>query len=146
MIPERREPKGWRMDNTAETSRIRVAIVDDSEDVRYLLATVMEVDGRFQIVGEADGANDALDMVAETRPHLVLVDLQLEGLDGTWLVRELRRRRETAVLAVVTASTHAEEHDAALAAGADAVHNKMSMTSTMMDDLASLIAARVPAA
>ena len=134
------------METTSEASaRIRVAIVDDSDDVRYLLATVMEVDGRFQIVGEAHTADDGLTMVAQTRPDLVLIDLQLEGHDGTWLIRELRKRGGEAVLAVVTASSLDDDCKAALDAGADAVHNKMSMTSTMMDELASLVAERLGA-
>jgi DNA-binding NarL/FixJ family response regulator len=134
------------METTTEANaRIRVAIVDDSDDVRYLLATVMEVDGRFQIVGEAHTADEGLAMVAEAQPDLVLIDLQLEGHDGTWLIRELRKRGGNAVLAVVTASSLDEECKAALDAGADAVHNKMSMTSTMMDELAALVTERLRA-
>lgn len=134
------------METTSEANaRIRVAIVDDSDDVRYLLATVMEVDGRFQIVGEAHTADEGLIMVAQSQPDLVLIDLQLEGHDGTWLIRELRKRGGDAILVVVTASSLDDECQAALDAGADAVHNKMSMTSTMMDELAAVVAERLPA-
>lgn len=134
------------MDTTADSTRIRVAIVDDSDDVRYLLGTVMEVDGRFEIVGEAHDADEAIEMIVARAPDLVLVDLQLGGRDGTWLIRELRDRGDDAVLAVVTASSLSEDHAAAIEAGADAVHNKMSMTSTMMDELATLVAERVDVA
>ena len=130
------------MEPNNDSTRIRVVIVDDSDDVRYLLGTVMEVDGRFEIVAESHGADEALLVVPRQEPDLVLVDLHLDGHDGSWLIRELRERAVGSVLAVVTASSRADEHAAAVAAGADAVHNKMSMTSTMMDELADLVAAR----
>jgi CheY-like chemotaxis protein len=134
------------MVTTNEPARIRVVIVDDSEDVRYLLGTLMEVDGRFEIVAEAHDATEALRVVPAEEPDLVLVDLQLQGHDGAWLIRELRQRAVDAVLAVVTASARSEDHAEAVAAGADSVHNKMSMTSTMMDDLAELVEQRRVAA
>lgn len=132
--------------NANESTRIRVGIVDDSDDVRYLLATMLEVDGRFQIVGEAQSAVRGLAMVTETEPNLVLVDLHLNDHDGTWLVREIRRRCGDIAVAVVTASARPEEHHAAMSAGADVVHNKVSMTSTMMDELADLFGERVAVA
>ena len=127
---------------TDRSTRIRVAIVDDSDDVRFLLATAMQVDGRFDVVGEAQSAPDGLDLVVRERPELVLIDLQLGDDDGTALIRELRQRGEGAVISVVTASTSREELDAAMAAGADSVHNKMSMTTTMADELVDLVGAR----
>jgi DNA-binding NarL/FixJ family response regulator len=127
---------------TDHSTRIRVAIVDDSDDVRFLLATAMQVDGRFAVIGEAQSATEGLELVTDARPDLVLIDLQLGDHDGTALIRELRSRGEDAVISVVTASTAREELDAAMAAGADSVHNKMSMTTTMADELVDLVGAR----
>ena len=128
-----------------DASRIRVAIIDDSDDVRFLLATILQVDGRFEIVGEAHSADAGLDLVTEVDPDLVLIDLQLGDHDGTWLIRALRSRGGHARLAVVTGSSHQPELDAAYEAGADSVHNKMSMTSTMVDDLVTLVGDRTAA-
>ena len=127
---------------TDRSTRIRVAIVDDSDDVRFLLATAMQVDGRFAVVGEAQSAAEGLELVAELRPDLVLIDLQLGDQDGTALIRALRDRGEAAVISVVTASTAPGALEAAMAAGADSVHNKMSMTTTMADELVDLVDAR----
>ncbi len=122
--------------------RIRVVVVDDSSDVRYLLATILEKDGRFEVVGEACDAAEAITVVGDQGPDLVLVDLQLDGPDGTWLISELRRAGVGAALAVVTGSVLQRERDAAMEAGADSVHGKMSMTTTMTDDLAATVAHR----
>lgn len=134
------------MEPGSNTDRIRVVIVDDSRDVRYLLATIMEVDGRFEIVGEARDADSSLSLVSDVAPDLVLVDLELGAHDGTWLIGELRQRGSDVAIAVVTASGVDAEHEAALAAGADAIHNKMSMTSTMADELATLVEGRAGSA
>ena len=129
-------------DHDTPDPRIRVVVVDDSSDVRYLLATIMEKDGRFEVVGEAHDAAEAIAVVDDVRPDLVLVDLQLDGPDGTWLITELRRSGVDAALAVVTGSALQRERDAAMEAGADSVHGKMSMTTTMTDDLAAIVARR----
>ena len=133
------------MSTDSDAGRIRVAIIDDSDDVRFLLATILQVDGRFEIVGEARSAGAGLELVAEVAPDLVLIDLQLGDQDGIWLIRELRSRGGDARLAVVTASSHQPELNAAQAAGADSVHSKMSMTSTMVDELIELVGERAQA-
>ena len=118
---------------------IRAVVVDDSADVRFLLSTIMELDSRFEVVGEADTAQSGIALVDHMRPDVVLVDLHLGGRDGTWLIRELRSRNSDAALAVVTGSEIDDQHAAAFAAGADSVHNKVTMTSTMADDLVALV-------
>jgi len=124
------------------TPRIRAVIVDDSPDVRYLLTTILEVDGRFEVVGDAHTADDGLEVVAQADPDLVLVDLQMEGHDGTWLIGELRRRGNDAALAVVTGTSLELVPGDVLDAGADSVHHKMTMTSTMADDLVDAVVRR----
>lgn len=118
---------------------VRVVLVDDCEDVRFLLATLMELDGRFDVVGEADDAASALASVAANDPDVVLVDLRLGRRSGTSLIRDLHRRGAKACIVVVTASVSPEDHAAAFAAGAHAVQVKGTMISTMVDDLADLV-------
>lgn len=125
--------------------RMRVAIVDDCPDVRFLLATVIELDQRFEVVAEAHDASSGLAAVAASSPDLVLVDLRLGADDGASLIGELRRGGVTACLVVVTASTDANDHAAAFNAGADGLQTKSAMTSTMVEHLADLVARHRPA-
>jgi DNA-binding NarL/FixJ family response regulator len=124
--------------------RKRVAIVDDCPDVRFLLATVIELDHRFEVVAEADDASSGLAAVVATSPDLVLVDLRLGTDDGASLIGELRRSGVTACLVVITGSTDANDHAAAFNAGADGLQTKAAMTSTMVDQLADLVARHRP--
>lgn len=72
---------------------IRTAIVDDSRDIRLMLRLALEADGRFEIVAEAEDGHQALEVIADVRPELVVLDLAMPRLDGLEVLRALRARR-----------------------------------------------------
>jgi two-component system response regulator DevR len=59
--------------------RIRLVIVDDHAIVRQGLRSILEREPGIEVVGEAATAPEALDLVAATRPHIVLLDLKLSA-------------------------------------------------------------------
>jgi DNA-binding NarL/FixJ family response regulator len=61
--------------------RPRILVVDDHAGYRAALRRMLEVDG-FTVVGEAPDGETALAAIAELRPDVVLVDIQLPGIDG----------------------------------------------------------------
>lgn len=61
---------------------LRTVLVDDVEEMRDLLRTLLHRDGRFTVVGEASTGLEALDVVAEVRPDLVVLDIGMPMLDG----------------------------------------------------------------
>lgn len=126
------------MSREPQPERISVVLIDDSADVRYLIAVTMQLDGRFDIVGEAEEAAEGLEVVRTHDPDLVIVDLQLGRRSGHWLLRQLRSAGSVARLAVVTASSDPADHLRARDEGADLVLDKHTLTTTLLDDLASL--------
>jgi DNA-binding NarL/FixJ family response regulator len=69
---------------------IRVMVVDDTEHVREMLATMLELDG-FDVVAKAASGQAAVDSVESTNPNVVVMDYKMPGMDGltaTRLVRE----------------------------------------------------------
>jgi two-component system NarL family response regulator len=70
---------------------IRLLLVDDHAVIREALATMLEVEEDFLVVGVADHAAAAELVFAETRPDLTLVDVRLPGADGFELLERLRR-------------------------------------------------------
>ena len=127
------------MEINAGTTRTRVAIVDDCSTVRFLLASVLELDDRFEVVGEAGDARAALATVAATQPELILMDLDLGAEDGSSLIRKLRHAGSSACVVVVTGSDDPRHHAAAFDAGANGIQDKCALTTTMVDDLADLV-------
>ncbi len=61
---------------------IRVAVVDDHAIVRAGLRMVLEADPEFEVVGEADTASAALDLVRREKPHVALIDINLPDESG----------------------------------------------------------------
>ena len=74
---------------------IRALLVDDHQIVRSGVRKVLEATGRFDIVGEASGVQDALERTRALRPDVVVLDLGLKdgsGLDAIAEVREMGAR------------------------------------------------------
>ena len=98
--------------------RIRVLIADDSararDGLRALLVTWPEV----EVVGEATNGQEAMRLVAEDRPDVVLLDLQMPVLDGVQATRLIKQRWPEVTVVVLT--IYAAQEAAARAAGADA--------------------------
>jgi DNA-binding NarL/FixJ family response regulator len=61
--------------------RPTVVIIDDHEDFRDSARVLLEAEG-FEVIGEASDGTEALAAVAAIRPSIVLLDIQLPGLDG----------------------------------------------------------------
>jgi DNA-binding response OmpR family regulator len=74
----------------------RILVVDDDRDVRDLLAAVLRAGG-YEVVHAADGTQ-ALRMVFEQRPHLVITDVGMPGMDGWAFLQRLREFSQTPVI------------------------------------------------
>ena len=89
---------------------VRVLVVDDQELFRRAMTAVVEETDGFAVVGFATTGEESLTAVAELRPDLVLMDVNLPGIDGIEATRALRRNGDGPV--VVLLSTYdADEFD-----------------------------------
>jgi DNA-binding response OmpR family regulator len=89
----------------------RVLIIDDDESVRALLRTTLPPD-EFEVLEAVDG-DEGLRLVAESDPHLVLLDWRMPGRHGSLVLDELKERRPALPVIVITAEQ--QEHHRALA-------------------------------
>jgi len=71
---------------------IRVCIVEDQTIVRQGLRSLLGLSGDIEIAGEASDGDEALDVIAETKPDVVLLDLRMPKRDGVGVLRALRER------------------------------------------------------
>jgi DNA-binding NarL/FixJ family response regulator len=69
---------------------IRVLLADDQALFREVLHTLLSVQVDIEVVGEAANGEEALRLAAETRPDVVLMDLQMPVLDGVAATRRLQ--------------------------------------------------------
>jgi DNA-binding NarL/FixJ family response regulator len=103
--------------------RIRVLLVDDHAVVRRGLVAFLDSEPDLTVVGEAEGGAQALDLLTRLasgglRPHVVLMDLAMEPLDGIETTREIRSRYSDVEVVALTSFGEAERVRAALEAGA----------------------------
>jgi DNA-binding NarL/FixJ family response regulator len=94
---------------------IRVVLVDDHEIVRTGIR--MELGGRFQVVGEADEAGGAIDVIQTQKPDLVVCDLHMPGGGGLEVVRKCATLCPIVILTVSEAERDLLDVVAAGAAG-----------------------------
>jgi two-component system, NarL family, response regulator DevR len=69
--------------------KIRIVVVDDHEVVRHGLRLSLELEPDMALIGEARTGEEALTMVAEGKPDVVLLDVRLEGADGPEVCRRI---------------------------------------------------------
>ena len=98
--------------------RTRVMLVNRQSLMRELLRDVLEVTGEFEVVGLAADGREALGMVEETLPELVVMDLALPVMDGIAACREIRTLFPDVRVLMLAASVDQECLVGAVAAGA----------------------------
>ena len=77
---------------TSPDSAISVVIADDYPFFRRGLTTFIEEQSGLKVVGDAGTGEELLRLCEEVRPHILLLDLHLNGCDGVALIHELRER------------------------------------------------------
>ncbi|GAB7044347.1 MULTISPECIES: response regulator transcription factor [Catenuloplanes] len=97
----------------------RVLVAEDDPDIQQLVMYKLGRSG-FEAMAVSDG-RAALAAVRQFRPHAVLIDVRMPGLNGIELCRELRRSPDTAKLPIVMISAQGrpQDRELAYAAGCD---------------------------
>jgi two-component system, LytTR family, response regulator len=84
-------------------SVLRTLIVDDEPIARRVLREELEAIAGIELAGEADSGSAAIRAIADRRPDLVFLDLQMPGMGGFDVVRSLRQAEHLPVFVIVTA-------------------------------------------
>jgi len=112
---------------------IRVALVDDEPLIRQGIAMILDGEDDLEVVGETDDGAGAVDLVRRTRPHVVLMDIRMPGVDGLRATELVLRLDDPPKVLVLTTFGHDDHVRAALQIGAAGFLVKRSTADQMVN-------------
>ena len=119
-----------------------ILIIEDNEKNRKLARDVLQVKGYKTI--ESETAEDGFKLALDKSPALVLMDIQLPGMDGITALKQLRANPQTKSVPVIaiTASTMTNNRQAMLAEGFDGYQSKPISVKDFLGELERVLARR----
>ncbi len=121
---------------------IRVLVVDDSALMRKLIPQIIEADNSIQVVGTAMDGNFGLKKIEDLKPQVITLDLEMPGMGGLDMLKEIMRRHRIPVIVVSSHTTQGASMTLrALSLGAfDFVPKPTDVSSRMQESARELIA------
>lgn len=96
---------------------LKIVIVDDSDFARSMINAMLKEEG-FQVVGEANSAKSAMEVIQEKSPHVVITDIVMPEISGIELTEKINEKFDE--VAVIVISSLSQEHIVLEAIGAGA--------------------------
>ena len=112
---------------------IRLLLVDDEPTILRGLRMRLALEPDVEVVGEAGDGVTALEQVERLAPQVVLMDVEMPGLDGIATTSELRSRSNGAAVVMLSMHDDAATVERALAAGATAFVSKQSIDGALLE-------------
>ncbi len=116
-------------------TRPRLLLADDHRMFRQGLRELIERKTNFEVVGEATTGREALALVAELQPDIVLLDIQMPELDGVAVARQLAEKHAQVKIVMLTMYRHDQHLIEAIKAGARAYLLKDADAEELIDVL-----------
>ena len=114
------------------TSTVKVLIVDDQEAFRSAVRLVVELTDGFEVAGEAATGEDGVSLADSLRPDLILMDINMPGIDGLEATRRITQAHP-GMKVVVFSTYEANEYESrALDAGAIAFVPKADFEPSLL--------------
>ena len=100
--------------------RTKILVIDDEKEICQTIKEFLEDTGEFRIYSETIG-DKAIAAVKETRPHLIVLDIMLPGMNGFEICKSLKEKEALAEIPIIMLSARRDEPDrvAGLDMGAD---------------------------
>jgi DNA-binding NarL/FixJ family response regulator len=89
---------------------VRVLIVDDQEPFRLAARMVVEATDGFEVVGEAESGEESVELARQIEPDLVLMDVNLPGINGLDATRQILQESGEVVVVLVLSTYEADEY------------------------------------
>ena len=119
----------------AATPSVRVLVVDDQPPFRRAANAVCSMTSGFNVVGEAESGEDAVEKAAALGPDLILMDINLPGINGIEATRRICESRPGTVVVLLSTYKAEDLPGDARQSGAVAYVNKEEFAPNILQDL-----------
>ncbi len=121
---------------------VRIVVVDDHTLFRRGLVGLLDEMEGFRVVGEAVDGQDALDIIEKDKPDIVLLDVNMPGMNGIETLTALRKRGIDFPVLMLTISQHEEDLVGAIRAGASGYLLKNAEPETLRQTILQVVAGK----
>jgi DNA-binding NarL/FixJ family response regulator len=118
-----------------EEAQVRVLVVDDQAPFRGAAKRVVGMTSGFEVVGEAITGEQAVEMAAELHPDLILMDINLPGINGIEAVRRIREQSPDVLAFLLSTYAEADLPSDARTCGASAYIHKERFAPQLLSAL-----------
>lgn len=128
-------------------SSIQVAIVDDNERIRQSLRKIISSQNDMSVAGTADNGIDALTLISNTKPDILILDVIMPKMDGLLVLEELKNKKNqenSPAVIIVTAMNKEEIMQESLRLGAGCVLVKPVDPDTLLHKIRQLKSGIIP--
>jgi DNA-binding response OmpR family regulator len=116
-----------------------ILIVDDNQDIRDLITFILQ-DNQLSVITAQDG-EEALLLIDEHKPELVILDVMMPGLSGIQTLEKIRQSDDNQIahtpVLMITAKSQSEDINIALKAGANSYIVKPFQSTALMEKISS---------
>jgi DNA-binding NarL/FixJ family response regulator len=125
---------------TKRHTPVKILIVDDHPSVREGLALRISIHSDLEVCGEAESEEQAIELVRQTKPDLVLVDISLKSGHGLELIKRIRSMDPGVKMLVISGFQESLYAERACRAGALGYLNKQESSEKMIEAIRTVLA------
>jgi len=111
--------------------KVRILVIEDNEDNIYLIKSFLK---KYEII-EASSGEEGVDLALKEKPDLILMDIQLLGIDGLETTRRIRKSDKKTSIIALTSYAMAGDKQKALKAGCTGYIEKPINPDTFLADV-----------
>jgi DNA-binding NarL/FixJ family response regulator len=128
---------------TGIKSKIRIVVADDHPIFRDGLCKLLALEEDFEVVAQASDGREVLEVLQQTEPDILLLDLKMPGLDGLGTLQRLQQARNKTRVIVLTASDDKNEFVQAMKLGTSGIVLKQTATDMLIKSIRKVHAGEI---
>lgn len=123
--------------------KVRILIVDDHEVVRRGLCQLITEQGDMEVCGEAENASDAIDLLANMKADMVILDISMRGMNGIQLTEKLKVLYPDLPVVVLSICDDVTYVKRAFRAGASGYVSKHEASEAIIDAIRDVLSGKM---